>query len=630
MNTTMPDGLMNRSLPIIVQCILAAAILITLYLTSLQNYLLFHSIVELTGIAIAFSIFILVWNTRRVITNTFFLTVGISFLFTGSIDLLHTLAYKGMGVFAGNSSDLPTQLWIAARYFQSIMFFIAALFIGKSITKDRNYESGIIIAACAGFSGLLLASIFLWHNFPPCFVEGPGLTPFKIFSEYLITLILIATIVVLFIKRKSFENRVWQLLVAAQIFLILGELSFTSYIGVYDFMNMLGHLFRLISVYLFYRAFVVVGLTRPYDLLFRELKESEIRFRTMADWTSDWEYWIDMDRNFIYLSPSVEQITGHRAEEFMADPGLIDRIVHPDDQNVWDAHVPLHKSTQDTGASEIEFRLVNKDGSVRWISHICRSIVLDDGTCIGRRISNRDITSRKLMESEIRSLNQTLEQRVYQRTAQLNASLDEKVILLREIHHRVKNNLQIIISLLNLQSRYITDEKTRQALHESQNRVRAMSHVHEKLYQSPDITKIELESYIRFLGDKLFQFYGMSGNGIILTTRIQDIHIGLETAIPAGLIVNELISNSLKHAFPEGRGGEISITIQRQDGMLAIVYADNGVGIPEGFDWRNAESLGLRLVILLIEQMDGTIEREQRAGTAFTIIVKEKEFIPPV
>ncbi len=623
MNTTMPDGLINRALPIIVQCILAAAILITLYLTSLQNYLLFHSIVELIGIAIAFSIFILVWNTRRVITNTFFLIVGISFLFTGSIDLLHTLAYKGMGIFAGNSSDLPTQLWIAGRYFQSITFFIATLFIGKSITRDRNYDTGIIIAGCAGFCGLLLASIFLWHNFPPCFVEGTGLTSFKIFSEYIISLILIATVIVLVLKRKSFETGVWQLLVAAQIFLILGELSFTSYISVYDFMNMLGHLFRLISVYLFYRAFVVVGLTRPYDLLFHELKESEIRFRTMADWTSDWEYWIDLDRNFIYLSPSVDQITGHRAEEFMADPGLIDRIIHADDQNVWDAHVPLHKSTKDTGASEIEFRLVHRDGSVRWISHICRSIVLDDGTCIGRRVSNRDITDRKLMEYEIRSLNQTLERRVEQRTAQLNTSLEEKIILLREIHHRVRNNLQIIISLLRLQSRHIGDEKIQLAIRESQNRVRAMAHVHEKLYESPDITKIDLDGYIRFLGNSLFQFYKMTGKGIVLTTRIPEIYTGPDTAIPVGLIVNELISNSLKHAFPEGRNGEIAIMIQRDNATLTIAYRDDGVGIPKNFDWQKTESLGLQLVNLLVDQLDGTIELDRTAGTAFTIVVKE-------
>ena len=189
---------------------LRAIILVGLYLISLQNYLLFHSIVEFAAIAVAFTIFILVWNTRRVITDSFFLLLGISFLFTGSIDLLHTLAYKGMGVFPGNSSDLPTQLWLAARYFQSITFFVATLLIGRSLTRDRKHDPAIFLAGCAVFSGLLLASIFVWNSFPHAFIEGSGLTVFKIASEYLISLILLATIVMLILRREHFDRSVWE------------------------------------------------------------------------------------------------------------------------------------------------------------------------------------------------------------------------------------------------------------------------------------------------------------------------------------------------------------------------------------------------------------------------------------
>ena len=150
------------------------------------------------------------------------------------------------------------------------------------------------------------------------------------------------------------------------------------------------------------------------------------------------------------------------------------------------------------------------------------------------------------MEEQVRALNRDLEQRVIEHTEQLNASLREKEVLLREIHHRVKNNLQIIISLLNIQARYIEDEKTQQVIKEIQNRVRAMSLVHEKLYLSTDIAKIDLDNYIRYLGNSLFQFYGITGEGIVLKTRIQDINVDIKTAIPVGLIINELISNSLK------------------------------------------------------------------------------------
>ncbi|MCX6690759.1 MAG: PAS domain-containing protein, partial [Methanoregula sp.] len=246
-----------------------------LYLVSLENYLLFHGIIELISIVIAFIIFILVWNTRRIAPDTFFLFIGISFLFIGSIDILHMLAYKGMGVFPGNSSDLPTQLWIAARYFQAITFFIATLLIGKSLSKDRKYDSWIIFGCCAAACTLLLTSIFVWHNFPHCFNEGQGLTPFKVASEYIISIVLVATVVVLVIKRRYLDSEVWSLLIAAQLFLVAGELAFTSYVSVYGSMNMLGHLFKLVAFYLFYRAIVVVGLKRPYDLLFRELKQKE-------------------------------------------------------------------------------------------------------------------------------------------------------------------------------------------------------------------------------------------------------------------------------------------------------------------------------------------------------------------
>jgi two-component sensor histidine kinase len=145
------------------------------------------------------------------------------------------------------------------------------------------------------------------------------------------------------------------------------------------------------------------------------------------------------------------------------------------------------------------------------------------------------------------------------------------------------------------------------------------------LYQSTDIATIDLDNYLRFLGKQLFQFYGVHGTGIILNTHIQDINLNINTAIPVGLIINELVSNSLKHAFPDGKKGEISLAIQRENAIITILFKDNGVGIPQDFDWRNAESLGLRLVIMLVEQHDGTIELDRSSGTMFTIIVKEKE-----
>jgi len=405
-NSPVFDSFKRLFLPVnLIYGSIAVAILIDLYLVSLQNYILFHGIVELAGITVAFSIFILVWNTRNV-TNTFFLIVGISFLFTGSIDLVHTLAYKGMGVFPGNGSDLPTQLWIAARYFQSITFFIATLFIGKSITRNRDYDAGIIFAACAVGCGLLLASIFSWHIFPACFIDGVGLTPFKIASEYIISIILIATVVILVIKRQSFETGVWQLLIAAQVFLILGELAFSSYISVYGFMNMLGHLFRVVSVYLFYRAFVVVGLTRPYDLLLRELKKNENALRMkgeelqlILDLAPAMIFFKDTKNNFIRVNSAgaralgmpVDMLEGKNSSDLFPD---FAEKYYRDDLEVINSGKPK------LGIIE---PMITAGGEHLWVQTDKIPLMDEQGTVTGVLLFVVDITERKRMEDALKA-----------------------------------------------------------------------------------------------------------------------------------------------------------------------------------------------------------------------------------
>jgi signal transduction histidine kinase/PAS domain-containing protein len=251
--------------------VLAAAVsLAGLYLLSRVNYLLFHSAVEVFSIVIAFAIFAIAWNSRHIMDSSYLLFIGIACLFVGAVDLLHTLAYSGMGVFPEYGANLPTQLWIATRYMLSFSF-LAALFFA-----NQKFRPSFVIVGYSVVTALLFSSIFYWGNFPQAFIDGVGLTPFKVASEYVISFILLFAIGLLTIKRREFSGSVVKLMVAAMAVAIAAEMSFTLYTDVYDIANMIGHLLTVISFYLIYNALIETGLTKPYDLLFRNLKQNEI------------------------------------------------------------------------------------------------------------------------------------------------------------------------------------------------------------------------------------------------------------------------------------------------------------------------------------------------------------------
>ena len=217
-----------------------------------------------------------------------------------------------------------------------------------------------------------------------------------------------------------------------------------------------------------------------------------------------------------------------------------------------------------------------------------------------------------------------LEQRVAERTAALSDSLGEKVVLLKEVHHRVKNNLQIIASLLSLQANQIRDDETLALFTNSENRVRAMAAIHERLYLSDDLAKIDFAGYIRSLVENLFGSYSIDTQDILLITDIADVSLSLDQAIPCGLMLNELVSNSLKYAFPNGRCGELHIILARFDGGYRLEVRDDGVGFPEHVDFRRTESLGLQLITSLTQQLHGQIEMINHHGTTFRIEFPER------
>lgn len=206
----------------------------------------------------------------------------------------------------------------------------------------------------------------------------------------------------------------------------------------------------------------------------------------------------------------------------------------------------------------------------------------------------------------------------------LKSSLEEKDLLLRETHHRVKNNLQIIASLLSLQSRYVRDERILNVLRDSQSRIKVMALVHEKLYRSEDVSTIDLSDYLRFLVSNLFKSYDVSPQMIRSTLEVKEIMVDINSAVSIGLIVNELVSNSIKYAFPKGEKGGIAIMGTKENSDIVLTVSDTGTGLPAGYDWNVSESLGLRIVNTLVEQLDGSITHVKGKGTKFRIVFPEK------
>ena len=214
------------------------------------------------------------------------------------------------------------------------------------------------------------------------------------------------------------------------------------------------------------------------------------------------------------------------------------------------------------------------------------------------------------------------EQALKESKQQIQMSLKEKEILLKEIHHRVKNNLQIISSLLNLQSGYVEDQQALASFKESQSRIKSMALIHEKLYQSENSLQINFAEYVQQLVVNLFRVYGVDPATVALKVQVENILLGVDTAIPCGLILNELVSNCLKHAFPPGRSGEVNVSLIRvpdQNNKLALTVQDNGVGFPKHIDFSNSKSLGLQLVNTLAAQLKGDVKLYCNAVTKFNI-----------
>jgi PAS domain S-box-containing protein len=329
------------------------------------------------------------------------------------------------------------------------------------------------------------------------------------------------------------------------------------------------------------------------------LKESEERYRKLVENSPD-AIIVHSHGAIIFLNAAGIRLLGATSsEEVVGRPFL--EFVHPDSVAVVkERHALLEDGGQ--GLSFIEEKYVRLDGAI--MDFEASTVKFSFYGKSALLTLARDITDRKRAEEQIR------------------ASLKEKEVLLKEIHHRVKNNLQIVSSLLYLQSRKTSDDQVLSVLRESQTRVRSMALIHEKLYQCDDLANINLGDYIRSLTSYLFNSYGVASHMVTLHVNVDNTPLGLDRAIPCGLIINELVSNALKYAFPNGRRGKILIDLLHGgDGKVVLTVKDNGVGLPGGMDITDMPSLGLQLVNTLVKQLDGTIEVDSVGGAAFRMVL---------
>jgi PAS domain S-box-containing protein len=621
--------------------LLGAAVLAVLYMISLSNYLLFHSLAEVFSIVIAFSIFIIAWNARRWMENTYLLFLGISYLFIGGLDLLHTLAYTGMGVFPWATTDLPTQIWISTRYVESLSLLLAPVFLG------RRMKANFVLVGYIAASALIIASLFYWGNFPECFVEGRGLTGFKKISEYVISGILLASIIALVRKRDYFHPGVLRFLVASVVLTIASELAFTFYAHAYGFANLVGHYFKIVSFYLIYKALIETGLRQPYDLLFRELlqreeaiRESERKFRALAENAPDIIASLDCNLRFLYVNPAVRLLTRRAPSELIGktpgqagmQPEFCDVLAGVgravcDSARVETAEVELHDSGGKRCYRMTVVPEMSEDGVVKQILAVAS-----------------DITELKEAEEITRRDKETLEQLVAQRSEELMEAhrklaeakrLSDIGTLAATVAHELRNPLGVIQAALCNIRRKSENAALDRHLGNIEKKISESNLIISNLLRYSRIRRPRLERVNLFdlvresLESAASRFPDQKAAVVTDTEPIR------EQAVEVDVVqIKEVLDNILNNAYQaiSDSGGRIEVAGRIEPGQAVLLSVkDNGAGIAredlerifEPFFTKKSRGTGLGLTICreLVKLHGGTVlvASEQGLGTTVTV-----------
>jgi PAS domain S-box-containing protein len=528
------------------------AAMVGLYFSSLYNYLLFHSLAELFSILVAFGIFVIAWNSRQFLDNNYFIFIGVAYLFVGATDLIHTLAYQGMGIFTGYGTNLATQLWLSARYMESITLLIAPFFIGRRIKFSYLMPIYGLITA------LLLMSIFYWDIFPVSYIEGSGLTAFKRISEYVIAAILVGAIITLSARRRDFDSGVLRLLYLSIIVTIGSELAFTLYESPYGVPNLIGHLLKIISFYCIYKAIIETGLVQPYRLLFRNLKQSEEAYRSLYEEAPNAYISVGTNGRIERANRSAGELFGYSRDELLGQ-SAVGLFADTTQGRVKSEEIFRRFLTgEEIRDEEVEMR--RADGTSVWGSLSMRPITDGRGKLIARRLAVVDITERKKLDQ-----------------------LKDDFISL--VSHELRSPMTVITGAINTaltEEERLTPEERRQLLKDASVEADTLSNILVNLLELSRIQAnrlalnsepINAKKVIRTAIEEIKR----QGSGHQFVSKLpRDLPAVDADELRLERILHNLLENAVKYSPPEST---IRVAAQPQDKYLVISVSDEGPGI---------------------------------------------------
>ena len=594
-----------------VSALVWAVVLGILYLAKRYNFLLFHAMAEMFSVAVAGAIFMLVWNVRRSLDNSYLLFVGVAYLFIGCLDLVHTLAYQGMGLFRRYEANLQGQLWVASRYMESLSLLIGSFFLG------RRLKLGLVLAGYVAATALVLGSIFYWDVFPACFVEGAGLTPFKKLSVYIIVLILAAAIAVLVRKKAQFDPTGLRFMVASVAFTIVSESCFSFFTDVYGIPYFLGHFFKLVSLYCIYKAIIELGMSKPFAVLFKNLKESEdslrrerdlvsarVRERTaalvetnaqLADEIEDRrraEEALQMERNklssILEAMPDGAYIINQQYDIKYANP-VIEKEFGPIQARK--CHEYFHGSREICSWCRNPEVFSGKNVRREWCSSktgrtydIIDTPIFNNDGAISKMVILRDITERKSAEDALRESEKQLRDLS---SRLLTAQETERRRISRELHDELGGALAVLKLRTSMIEKNLQPDQA--AIREDcKQNLQYIDQIIDEVHRlsrdlSPSILEdIGLTPALRWLIDNFARHYGVKAD-----THIENVDhlLPRDDQIMLYRTFQEALTNIGKHA----QAGNAVVEVRAGEDRISVLVEDDG----RGFD---AEALSAKTV----------------------------------